>query len=667
MTPFRLLQTGCAAVYLVAGILILVGTRPRRTGVLLAAGCLGTAFWAAAEAAMPRTVPAIALDMLRGLVWYCFALHCFRRATEGREAGGLFTLLGLVLVAASAGTLGLLRGDTLALGARLVAPLAIGIGVATMLLLENLYRNTPEDRRWHVNLACIALGLFSAYDIALAANTELTGRLSLIMLEGRPVVVALLAPLLVVTGWRNRSWSTAIHVSRAVALHSATLILSGIFLLSLVVAGETLRALHAGWGSVAEISLVFAGLGVLGMFATTASIRSRLRALVIDHFFVHRFDYRAEWSKCLKVLSVSGVYSALHARVIRAVAEVVDSPGGILLLREPGESVFHWAGSLNLPAGTVPLPPEHPLIGRLEAGDAIETGDLREDGYPEVWLAVPLQQEEAMLGLVLLAPPRAAFRLDAEVFELLRIVGRSAASHVAEQQASQMLLQARQLQEYGKRFAFVAHDIKNVAGQLAMLLSNAEAHMQDPEFQRDVLVTVGASVQRIGALLKRLEAQPDTARHMLEPVARLEALVAAMRCLGPVPITLEHDRLRGAVAMDPAAFDTAVTHLLTNAIEASTPAAEVVVRVRHGARRVTVEIVDHGSGMTESFIGTRLFTPFATSKRGGSGIGAFQARELLRTAGGDLRAISEVGKGTMMQLVLPLAERAIPQPLPLTA
>ena len=92
MTPFRLLQIGCAVIYLVAGILILVGTRPRRTGVLLVAGCLMTAFWAAAEAALPRTVPAIALDTLRGLTWYCFALHCFRRSTDGREAGGLFTI-----------------------------------------------------------------------------------------------------------------------------------------------------------------------------------------------------------------------------------------------------------------------------------------------------------------------------------------------------------------------------------------------------------------------------------------------------------------------------------------------------------------------------------------------------------------------------------------------
>jgi signal transduction histidine kinase len=48
-----------------------------------------------------------------------------------------------------------------------------------------------------------------------------------------------------------------------------------------------------------------------------------------------------------------------------------------------------------------------------------------------------------------------------------------------------------------------------------------------------------------------------------------------------------------------------------------------------------------------------LFRPLATSKRDGSGIGAWQARELAREAGGDLTVLSELGVGTTMRLILP--------------
>ena len=105
------------------------------------------------------------------------------------------------------------------------------------------------------------------------------------------------------------------------------------------------------------------------------------------------------------------------------------------------------------------------------------------------------------------------------------------------------------------------------------------------------------------------------------------------------------------------AFEMAVTHLLNNAVEAAAGKKRrvppVVVRVRHEARQVVVEIVDHGGGMTAEFVRDELFRPFSTSKVGGSGIGAYQARELAREAGGDLVADSVPGVGTTMRLLLP--------------
>ncbi len=163
-------------------------------------------------------------------------------------------------------------------------------------------------------------------------------------------------------------------------------------------------------------------------------------------------------------------------------------------------------------------------------------------------------------------------------------------------------------------------------------------------------------MQKSAALLRRLDAPPaDRAPAALAPAPRLEALLATYRRVRRTALTLEHDGSTAAVAISPDAFDTAVTHLLNNAAEAS-GSEPVRVRLRHEAQQVVIEIIDKGCGMTSEFVRDQLFQPFGTSKRQGSGIGAFQARELLREGGGDVQAISAPGAGPTMRLVLPRAD-----------
>ena len=64
--------------------------------------------------------------------------------------------------------------------------------------------------------------------------------------------------------------------------------------------------------------------------------------------------------------------------------------------------------------------------------------------------------------------------------------------------------------------------------------------------------------------------------------------------------------------------------------------------------------------MDAAFVRDELFQPFRSTKSGGYGIGAFQTRELIRTAGGDLEVISKKGGGTTMRILLPLVTEREP-------
>ncbi len=652
-TPF--FYGACAATYTVLGVWIAVRAR-HRTGLLLGLCCLVTAGWAVTvllTADEPMGGPAGAADLLRALCWYGFILYLYRRSVDAPGPTGTAFLVvlgaGAVLSAYAAFTQPpLYYGRATLLSAGILV--RIGLAVAELLLIENLYFSMPRHARWHVALPCVLLGGLACFDILRCGDLVLFYQGTDNLEGARVVAMMIVAPLLLMAAARERRWRP-VQLSRAAAFHSATLVLSGAVLMALSAAGEAFRQFGPDWAWLAKITLLFAGVIAIGVVLTSGSARSRLRRGVLEHFFASRYDYRRQWLDSIDTLS--DATSALHSRAIRALADVVDSPHGALFLRDGAQEPFGWTGSWNMPSSPA-LPADDPLVVAMRGGEWVVTlagaAPRSLAALGPVWLAVPLVHRAVQIGVVIIGPPRAPFTLDQEVYDLLRILGREVATYIAEQRATQIMLHTRQLHDYSKRFAFVAHDIKNVSSQLSLLLSNAERHIANPDFQKDMLHTVSASVGKITALLHRLDApEADRAPTALAPLPRLQSLVATYCRVRRVPVTLEDDGSTGIVAMGADAFDACVTHLLNNAVEAS-DGRPVTVRVRHEVARIVIDIVDHGTGMTEAFIRDSLFQPFATSKAAGSGIGAFQARELLHEAGGALEVISTPGEGTTMRL-----------------
>jgi putative PEP-CTERM system histidine kinase len=276
---------------------------------------------------------------------------------------------------------------------------------------------------------------------------------------------------------------------------------------------------------------------------------------------------------------------------------------------------------------------------------------------PSAWAGVPLLHHQRLVGLVVLAAPNYRRQLDWEDFDLLRTAGHQAASSLAEALGQEALSHAQRFEEFNRRFAFILHDIKNLVSQLSLLARNAERHADNPEFRTDMVATLRSSVGKMNDLLarlaphsqarvQRLEAQP------LRPI--LSSAIASRR--RDREVTLLGDA--GLVAMaDATALEQAVGHLLQNALDASS-GEPVVVRVTGDASQVAISITDKGVGMDGEFVRNRLFEPFASTKPGGFGIGAFEARSLITAMGGRLSVDSRPGRGTTFTIILPAAETA---------
>jgi len=69
---------------------------------------------------------------------------------------------------------------------------------------------------------------------------------------------------------------------------------------------------------------------------------------------------------------------------------------------------------------------------------------------------------------------------------------------------------------------------------------------------------------------------------------------------------------------------------------------------------VTFEVSDNGRGMSEEFVRTSLFKPFATTKSGGLGLGLAQSKSIVDAHGGTISVASRPHEGTTFTVRLPV-------------
>jgi putative PEP-CTERM system histidine kinase len=650
--------------------------RTSKTGLAILGCCLASVAWAGATgAASDQPLAVLApFDSFRLSTWLLFAVALVTRRTGSASGlGRLYFFGALIFCVAAVGNDGYLLvvnpTETGWNSSQLFA--RIGFGVLGLLTVENLWRNTERDRHWHVWPLCLALGGLFAYELFLFSDAFITrGQVDPGLGLGRPIAAAFMTPLLALAMARNRDWRVDIHVSRQMVLHTATLLASGCFLLAVAAVAMVLHRVGGEWGLVLQLAMLFGSILVLATVLSSGSLRRRVKFLISRNFFTHRYDYRVEWLKFIELVSDPRQAEELQVRIIRALAEFVDSQAGVLWSLRAGIGYCPTAGwKLTLPQ-EAKLLPDDPFVVAFRNGSWIQehSGDATAVAWPfassKAWLAVPLSHRGQVVGFVLLNRASRTVALDWEAFDLLRAAGRQAASYLAEEGSTRALRENELFNQYSKRFAFVIHDIKNLASQLGLIVSNAKRYIEDPDFQRDMLQTVEDAVVRMNHLLSQLKADvAPLAPRVVSPDSIVE-MVAAEFSEGPVIVTTRTDAEDCVVAIDPERLRSAVLHLAHNAIEASRPGDWVIISTRRHDAQLIIEIIDQGPGMDAAFVRDELFRPFRSTKSGGYGIGAFQTRELIRTAGGDLEVISEKGAGTTMRILLPLATEREPAASP---
>jgi putative PEP-CTERM system histidine kinase len=545
----------------------------------------------------------------------------------------------------------------------------MGIAVLGMLLVEQLYRNKPEQERWAIKFACLGIGAMFAYDFYLFSDAMLFHQVNADIWAARGAVNALTVPLIAVSVVRSASWSAELAVSRRVMFHSAALFGSAIYLLTMGSAGYYLRYFGGSWGSVMQVTFLFGAVILLVGILFSGTFRAWLRVFISKHFYSYNYDYREEWLRFTSTLSKPG--PGLGDRAVKAVAALVESSAGVMWIRRDS-GLFEPAANWQVAPATVSEAADSPFSQFLDNKQWVV--DLQEyeewpgkyddvampdwlKAYPRGWLVVPLMMQGRLFGFMLLMQPRSTIKLNWEVIDLLKIAGNQAASYLAQYEAANALMVARQFESFNRMSTFVVHDLKNLVSQLSLLMSNAERHKHNPEFQNDMIETVNFSVQKMKLLLQKLSRTVTPENPMALPIERLLRQAVGMKGgFEPQPaLTVADAGL--IVRADWERLERVVGHLIQNAIEATARDGRVEIGLARRGESVLIRITDNGEGMSEEFIRERLFKPFESTKSAGMGIGAFESQEYIEELGGTLEVTSEPGQGSTFTIILPLLKQ----------
>jgi signal transduction histidine kinase len=148
----------------------------------------------------------------------------------------------------------------------------------------------------------------------------------------------------------------------------------------------------------------------------------------------------------------------------------------------------------------------------------------------------------------------------------------------------------------------------------------------------------------------------------LKPASLNEVVLKSLELLQPeldnrgLSVKTRLARQLPATPIDVTQVQQVLVNLIKNALQAMTKGGTLTLQTGEGNDGVWVSVADSGGGIPQELI-NRIFEPFYTTKKKGTGLGLMIVQRIVRSHGGRIELESQVGRGTTFRIWLPLHER----------
>jgi PAS domain S-box-containing protein len=221
------------------------------------------------------------------------------------------------------------------------------------------------------------------------------------------------------------------------------------------------------------------------------------------------------------------------------------------------------------------------------------------------------------------------------------------------------LREVEQLTGIGQMAANVAHEIRNPLITVGGFARQLHEDMDPSDPRREYTGIILEEATRLEQILRE---QLTLERH-LQPVLRpvdVNQILKDVRKLLSHGILSSQVRLTGdleeglPVTMgDANQLKQAFLNVINNAIQSMEDGGTVRVSTRQSGHWIVVRISDTGGGIPEDVMG-KLFVPFFTTRKTGSGLGMAVTRRIIENHGGEIEIESELGAGTTVEMRIPI-------------
>ncbi len=541
--------------------------------------------------------------------------------------------------------------------------------------LERTIRSSTGRMRWQMKFMGLGIGGLFVSRIYLASNSLLFSTIDTAV--GPICAVTLIAAnaLFALSLARGRSLNVDVYLSTVTIQNSLTLILVGIYLISVGVLARFARDLAPSPSIPVDAFVVVLSLIVLAVLLLSNRLRHKLRLFVTRHFNRPAYDYRSVWMDLTRRTASLLDASELSGAVSKMVSESLDILSVSVWLADETQQRLTLAGSTAIHAVHAK---ELERAGKSAADlirffqDHSNCVDLseREFAWPAEIMAasgecfreskmryvVRLQAAGELVGVMTLNDDRigGVKDLSAEDFVLLETLASHLAASILNVKFSARLRHAKEIETFQTVSTFFVHDLKNLASRLSLTMQNLPANFESPEFRADALRVISTSVAKIDDMCSRLAmlkrnielkvSEGDLNALITNTLSEFKNVKADIQPdLRPIPKAL----------VDSEQMHKVLTNLVINASEAVNGNGVIRVATIHEGNMVGFSVRDNGCGMSEEFIENALFRPFQTTKKKGLGIGLFHSKLIVEAHRGRIEVNSALGKGTEFRVVLP--------------
>lgn len=540
--------------------------------------------------------------------------------------------------------------------------------VFALVNFEATLANASPDALWKIKLDIIGLGTILTVLVFYFSQALLYRTLNMNYLPLRSFMYLVATALMAYSAVCRRG-NVRIQVSRQVAFKSLVLFAVGVYLVTLGLLGEGMKYLGGAFPRTMTIILAFlAGIALL-ILLLSERVKREVKVILHKNFYQNKHDYRTQWLRFTEQLSTSRSGEELLQRILAAYCDIFGIEGATLFLYEEEQSGYCARAYYEMDSIPGTISPDNSLVGFMkERAWVINVKDATQEIVREnkfffdennISFVIPLFDGERIEGFITLG---GVIKKDEvyiyEDYDLMKTIARQASQAILHQRLSDEIAQAREMEAIGNVATFVVHDLKNLVATLSLIVDNATKYMQNPDFQKDMLTSLGNTAEKMRILIGRLKNLGDKNLLNLHPVDLRELVdrTAHMVAVGRITVTGAAEK----VIADGEEIQKVVMNLLINAVEASDTGQPIYAEIGNNGGVSFIRVSDHGCGMSDHYLRTKLFKPFKTTKKQGLGIGLYQCRKIVESHGGRIEVSSLEGSGSVFTVWFPAGAEMSP-------